>query len=270
MSDQDEAATLTRKVTALDYAGIVSRNREVFLLNYAADFRHFDLLISELQDVWFRVTRERDLKGASHVGLLLPSGILVRHSMLAFQQLVSYQSFLAWLAFRPGLEALLVAGKWVDDPKNARIWMERDAGRALYIKTFSGEGLISASLPRSGDFRRVLGRINDQFVHPNPNFAYRDSSVREATAKTMVFETSFFDRQAESHEAHLLAYLNLLNEIVSSCDRLVENICGSPRRSALATADWSVSEHEAPRAKRLAEGSPVARSILEELGLWRF
>jgi hypothetical protein len=102
MSDQDDAAALTRKVTALDYAGIVSRNREVFLLNYATDFRRFDVLISELQDVWLRVTRERDPKGASHVGLILPSGILVRHCMLAFQQLVSYQSFLAWLAFRPG------------------------------------------------------------------------------------------------------------------------------------------------------------------------
>ena len=270
MSNQDEAAALTRKVTALDYAGVVSRNREVFLLNYAADCRRFDLLISELQDVWFRVTRERDPKGASHLGLILPSGILVRHCMLAFQQLVAYQSFLAWLAFRPGLEALLVAGKWVDEPSTARIWKERDADRALYIKTFSGEGLISASLPRSGDFRRVLGRINDQFVHPNPNFAYRDASVREASAKTVVFETSFFDRQAELHEAHLLAYLNLLNEIVTSCDRLVANICGSLRGSALTTADWPVSEHEAPRVKRLAEGSPVAKSIMEELGLWRF
>lgn len=84
MSNEDEAAALTRKVTALDYAGIVSRNREVFLLNYAADFRRFDLLISELQDVWFRVTRERDPKGGSHVGLILPCGILVRHCMLAF------------------------------------------------------------------------------------------------------------------------------------------------------------------------------------------
>jgi hypothetical protein len=270
MSDQDEAAALTRKVTAVDYAGIVSRNREVFLLNYAADFRRFDVLLSELQNVWFRVTRERDPKGASHAGLILPSGILVRHSMLAFQQLVAYQSFLAWLAFRPGLEALLVAGKWVDEPSTARIWKERDADRALYIKTFSGEGLISTSLPRSGDFRRVLGRINDQFVHPNPNFAYRDSSVREASAETVVFETSFFDRQAELHEAHLFAYLNLLNEIVTSCDRLVEGICGSPRSGALTPADWPVSEHLAPRAKRLAGGSPVARAIMEEMGLWSF
>jgi hypothetical protein len=270
MSKEDEAAAVTRKVTALDYAGIVSRNREVFLLNYAADFRRFDLLISELQDVWFRITKERDPKGVSHVGLILPSGILVRHCMLAFQQSVSYQSFLAWLAFRPGLEALLVAGKWVDEPSTARIWKERDADRALYLKTFSGEGLISASLERSGDFRRVLSRINDQFVHPNPNFAYRDSSVREATAQTVVFETSFFDRQAELHEAHLLAYLNLLNEIVISCDHLIERICGSPRSSALSTASWPVSKYEALRAKRLADHSLVAKPIMEELGLWRF
>jgi len=270
MSNQDEAARLTRKVTAVDYAGILSRNREVFLLNYAVDFRRFDLLISELQDVWFRVTRERGSDGASHVGLILPSGILVRHCMLAFQQLVSYQSFLAWLAFRPGMEALLAAGKWVDDPKSARIWKERDANRSLYNKTFSGDGLISSSLRRSADFRGILSRLNDQFVHPNPNFAYRDSSLREASSETVVFETSFFDRQADLHEAHLLAYLNLLNEIVTSCDRLVENICGAPRTSALTAPMWPVSEHEAARAKRLAEGSPVAKSIMEELGLWLF
>jgi hypothetical protein len=94
--------------------------------------------------------------------------------------------------------------------------------------------------------------------------------LREATSETLVFETSFFDRQATLHEAHLLAYLNLLNEIVASCDRLVERICGSPRSSALTTANWPVSEHEATRAKRLAEGSAVAKSIMEELGLWRF
>ncbi len=270
MSNQDEAATQTQKVAPLEYAGVLFRNREIFLLNYATDFRRFDLLISELQDVWLRIARVRDTEGASHVGLVLPSGILIRHCMLAFQQLVSYQSFLAWLSFRPGLEALLVAGKWVDEPSTARIWKERDADRALYIKTFSGEGLISTSIERSRDFRRVLSRINDQFVHPNPNFAYRDSSLREGSAKTLVFETSFFDRQTELHEAHLLAYLNLLNEIATSCDRLVDGICGSPRNSALTTADWPVSEHEAPRAKRLAEGSPVAKAIMEELGLWCF
>jgi hypothetical protein len=270
MSIPDEATTQSRKVAALEYAGVLFQNREVFLLKYSRDFLRIDLLITELQDVWLRIARERDRKGGSHVGLLLPSGILIRHCMLAFQQLVSYQSFLAWLAFRPGLEALLVAGKWVDAPSTARIWRKRDADRALYIKTFSGEGLISASLPRSSDFRRVLGRINDQFVHPNPDFAYRESRLREATAETLVLETRFFDREADLHEAHLLAYLNLLNEIVTSCDTLVSQICGSPRTSALTTADWPVSEREAERAKRLAEGSPVAKSIMEELGLWRF
>jgi hypothetical protein len=106
-------------------------------LNYPPDFRRFDLLINELQGVWLRIAGERDTKGASHVGLLILSGILIRRCMLAFQQLVSYQSFFAWLAFRPGLEALIVAGKWVDEPSTARTWKERDADRALYIKTFS-------------------------------------------------------------------------------------------------------------------------------------
>jgi len=87
--------------------------------------------------------------------------------------------------------------------QSARIWKERDANRGLYTKTFSGEGLISISLARSADFREILSRLNDPFVHPNPNFAYRDSILHEASSETLVFETSFFDRPARGAFARL-------------------------------------------------------------------
>jgi hypothetical protein len=123
---------------------------------------------------WIRVTRRRGKNGKTHVGLLLPAGLLIRHALLGFQQIVSYQSFLAWLAFRPGLEALLILGKWVDDPSSAKIWREKDKYPREYNKLFSGPGLSSNSLPNSAQFRSVLGRINDSFVHSNAAFAYRE------------------------------------------------------------------------------------------------
>jgi len=108
---------------------------------------------------------------------LLPfSNILVRHSVFGFEHLASYQSFLAWLTFRPGLEALLIIGKFVDDSANAAIWKNKEFDFKSYNKAFSGGALESKSLPRSQDFRHVLSRLNDNFVHPNQEFTYRDAT----------------------------------------------------------------------------------------------
>jgi hypothetical protein len=85
----------------------------------------------------------------------------------------------------------------------------------------------------------------------------------------VVFETSFFDRQAVLHEAHWLAYLNLERDRDKmrpfNRDHLRRAQEQRPRGSHVAGLG-----HAASRAKRLAEGSPVAKSIMEELGLWRF
>ncbi len=267
--NHDESTMHTRFVTPLEYAATVSQNREIFLLNFSKDFRRFDGLLNELQTVSLRVTRERDSKGASHVSLLVPLGILIRHCMFGFQQLVSYQSFLAWLAFRPGLEALLIMGKWIEDPNTARIWSERDTEPGRYQRTFSGRALLSRSLSRSAEFRRVLGRLNDEFVHPNPYFAFRETSLREASAETMVVETRFFDDRPELHEAHLLAYLHLLDLMVTTCDGLFTKLFGA-REASVGAARPTVAADEGERAKSLAQRHPLAKKIMEELGLWQF
>ncbi len=98
----------------LDYIATQVRNRETFLLNFGRDFRIFDSSLTALRSIWARLGNERDASGRSHVGLLPFVNILVRHSFFGFQHIASYQSFLAWLTFRPGLEALLILGKWVD------------------------------------------------------------------------------------------------------------------------------------------------------------
>lgn len=251
----------------LEYVSRQVKNRETFLLNYGNDFRIFDLHVRALRSVWSRLAQRRDTSGGSHAGLLVFANILVRHSILGFQQLASYQSYLSWLTFRPGLEALLILGKLVDDPANATIWRQRETNRTAYERTFSGPGLLSTSLPRSAEFRQVLSRLNDQFMHPNPDFAYRDTTIRDE-GPTVAVAIQFFDVRAEIHEAHLLAYLNLLDTIVSASERLINGLLGSQFEIEGGRETLAISQ--APRATRLATRDPLARTIMEELGLWHF
>jgi hypothetical protein len=98
------------------------------------------------------IGKEQDLAGQSHVGLLPFVNLLIRHSIFGFQHISSYQSFLCWLTFRPGLEALLILGKFADDPNNAYIWANRESDPRSYKQTFDGKKLVSKTLPRSADF----------------------------------------------------------------------------------------------------------------------
>src|SRR5437899_866578 len=144
--------------SALDYFSTLSRARDTFLLNFGADYRRFEDLVNVLHSCWARLGAQRDAQRRSHAGLLLFSNILSRHTVLGFQALSSYQSFLAWLSLRPGLEALLILAKFVDDPDNARIWREREKDRGAYRKAFEGKALTPESLADGEAFRSVLRR----------------------------------------------------------------------------------------------------------------
>jgi hypothetical protein len=227
----------------------------------------FSYQLDSLLNVWSRIGSEKDLEGRSHAGLLIFISILRRHVILGFQHIATYQSFVAWLTFRPGLEALLVLGKFVDDPANAKIWHDRLVNRNAYQNAFSGRNLISKSLPRSSDFREVMTRLNDDFMHPNPDFTYRDMSVRESGEK-LSLEIQFFDVVSDIHEGHLLAYLNLLDLIFCTSELLVNNLYGPPLTAS--TKRRTFTDDEALRAADLAIRNPTAKKVMEELGLWQF
>jgi hypothetical protein len=249
----------------LTYFATQMTNRQVFLLNFSSDFRVFETLLGDLRCTWSRLGSEGDLSGHSLAGLLPFANILVRHTLVGFQHITSYQSFLAWLTFRPGLEALLMIGKFVDDPANATVWKNRQGDRKAYRKTFDGNALESKSLPRSGDFRRVLSRLNDQFMHPNPDFAFRDAT-QTAEENAVLLEIQFFDTSPVHHEAHLLAYVNLIDRVVDASERLVSSLCGpSPLASGIRQA---YSNQEGSRANRLAAQDASAKRVMLELGLW--
>lgn len=263
-----EADLLTRFVRPLEYAARASENREVFLLNYSVDFGTFNALLVDLQKIWLRIARERDKDGKSLVGLYLPASLLIRHSLLAFHALTLYQSFLAWLTFRPGLESLLIIGKWADDPKNAEIWRNHRQNLTKYRKTYERNGLISKSLTHSDKYRQLLTQINAGYLHPNPIFGYRETSISEASPETLVLETPFFDRDRKFHEAHLLAYLHLFAMIVEDCNLLVHTLMGTPYDSYHPHKVFS--SQNADRAQKLSKEESSAREVLEALGLWSF
>jgi hypothetical protein len=251
-----------------EYAGYYStqvRNREVFEKNFSSDIAAFSSLLSQLRETWARVGVTRGVSGHSHVGLLPFSNLLLRHVLCGFEHLSCYQSFLAWLTFRPGLEALLIIGKFVDDPANAKTWLEREVDPKAYRQTFWGSALESKSLPRSADLRQVLTRLNDEFMHPNPAFTYRDTTVKTDSAGHLV-EVEFFDVNADLHEAHLLAYLNLLDIIVATSDSLVTALCGA--RATNSPAQPAYETKERIRATQLARDA-IAKKIMQELGLWK-
>jgi len=248
-----------------DYYSIQIRNREAFEKNFASDIAVFKALLSRLREVWARVGVTRGVSGQSHVGLLPFSNLLLRHVIFGFENLSCYQSFLAWLTFRPGLEALLMIGKFVDDPANAKIWLEREIDPKAYRQAFWGNALESKSLPRSAEFRQVLTRLNDDFMHPNPAFTYRDATVKTDSAGHLV-EVQFFDVSAELHEAHILAYLNLLDIIVATSDSLVTALCGPSGTNSAAQQAYETKEQN--RATQLAKNA-VAKNIMQDLGLWK-
>ncbi len=247
------------------YVGARDKNRKVFFGNFGTDFETFQLLLEALQVAWARIGRERDVCGASHVGLLPFANILTRHTVVGFDHLSSYQTFLAWLTFRPGLEALLMIGKFVDDPGNALIWKNRQLDWQSYKQTFAGRAIESKSLPQSNAFRQVLSRLNDEFMHPNPTFAYRDATQKDESNEVLL-EIQCFDTESDTHEAHLLAYLNLLDLVVGASTSLVESLCG-PSSGPPARGEYATQE--LVRATELAARNGLAKIIMEELGLWR-
>ena len=83
IGSEDQPRSYCRAVTwknrlacLLWYSAIMVWNRVTFLLNYGEKFRLFDSALRNLQMTWIRVTHGRGKNGKTHVGLLLPVGLL--------------------------------------------------------------------------------------------------------------------------------------------------------------------------------------------------
>jgi len=252
-----------------DYLSAKDTNRKGFEQNYSADVQFFESVITNLTSIWEHLGTTRDKAGCSHAGLLWFANILRRHCIIGFEHVAAYQSYLMWSNFRAGLEAFLIAGKIVDDHANSKIWLSRSSNQAAdkraYFNAFSGQNLKSKSISRSEDLRVVLTHLNDNFMHPNPDFTYRDSTQRDEGNKVLL-KIELFDVNPDIHEACLIAYLNLVSVLTEESCKLVVGLLGS---GDLQKGLNRYEQTNEPRAKKLASTIPGAKRILEQYGLWR-
>src|SRR5580704_9519872 len=117
------------KVPFLEYRMALAYNRDVFSVEHSdllTDFVGVDGNFPALIEL---LSTRRDCNGKSHVSLVPLTFLLRRQGHTAFDLLSADQSYQAWLLLRPGIEAVLIIGKWVDDPRNATIWQNRDKDR---------------------------------------------------------------------------------------------------------------------------------------------
>src|SRR5258707_2104348 len=187
----------------LRYLGTQTANRQIFLLNSAADFHSFEILYKMLRAAWARLGSERDKSSESHAGFWPFANILARRTLIGFQHLSFYQSFLAWLTFRPGLEALLMTGKFVDGPANADVWKNREADWKAYQKVFFRE--------RAAHY---LGEINALHPFREGNTRAQREFIRELAVEAGYEIAWDLVTQASFHRGSSEAFATILNKII--------------------------------------------------------
>jgi hypothetical protein len=208
---------MTQKIKSelLKYRATLGFNREVFLLNYGQEFKAFEDTNIRLQKIIKVVSKIRSDQNESHVGLVPLLMIIARQAISALECLSQYRGYEAWLVFRPALESALIIGKFLDNPANAELWLnrkqiwkERKENKKRYNrykKEFEGNGLISESLPEGEKFRQLRTRINDEFVHMNFDYLIKHCSTENADSQSYLY-LSFVDEEYE-HKAYLFSFL---------------------------------------------------------------
>lgn len=83
----------------LSYSSALRLNREAFLHNYRQELATFDDTYMQLNNIVELVSRKRDDQDNSIVGLSALMLIILRQSMNAFNCLIQYQIYDAWLVF---------------------------------------------------------------------------------------------------------------------------------------------------------------------------
>lgn len=249
----------------LHYRAALAYNTEVFLIEQGALVKAFGAVDENFASLLNPVTSLRDSAGHSHVSLAPFLLLLQRQARAAFQLFSVDQSYQGWLLARPGVESALIIGKWVDDPTNARIWQERKNDRDAYRKAYSGKALRSNSLVNSALLQIVLSRINDDFVHANPDYYGRHLQARPDDPGFVSFVLNYFDDDV-AQEAHVLAFLHLLlliqEDLAALLGRLFSIAVVLPNRLKV------LEQTLAGKVTALVARFPEAAGILKDLGGW--
>jgi len=193
-----------------------------------------------------------------------------RQSRAAFEAFAVHQSYQGWVLLRPGIEAVPIIGKWVDDPANAGIWQKRDKEpnrkehRRAYQNTYSGPALKSKSLASSEQIRTVLSTVNDNFVHANPDYYDRHLKLSAGDPDYVNLWLDFFE-DGSLLEPHVLAFLHLLLVMQEALLDLFNRLFSTRTRLKTSLASFDLKFRA--RTTELASASREAAATLGQLGL---
>lgn len=260
----------------LQYRSVLALNREIFLLNYGQELQAFDDADKKLQKLIEVIARRESDQGESHVGLIPFMLILLRQSRAAFECLSRYQPYDTWIVFRPALEAALIVGKFLDDPANAnlwanrkQIWANRRQNKQKYTKyqaEFENDGLIPKILPYGKEFRRLLSKINDEFMHMNLNYLAKSHRVHEIDSENAHIETQLTGGDSQEHKSFLFSFIHLHRLLISSLGQaLGKKFSGEPDLNI----DIRIIEKIwIPKIIKTLQQRPELGYIYHDYGLW--
>lgn len=251
----------------LEYRSAVARNREVFLLNQTLAVTTFNTMDKNFDLLHGVIAGGRNERGKTYVSFGPLLALMQRQARSAFDALSSYQAYQAWVLFRVAIEIPLIMGKWIDDRANVEIWKRRQEDPQPYRREYSGKRLRSRSLPHAASIQTVLSRVNDQFVHANPDYCLRHSSWRALGTNEIGFQLDYFDLPAV-HEPHMLALLHVLVFMQESILRLLTSLITDVSVTTMGIE--SFRDVYSDRVDALVAKDAENRVILTDLGLWPF
>jgi hypothetical protein len=248
----------------LQYRSVLAYNREVFLVEHGGLIKALSAIDGNFSTLIEAPRTKRDSDGKSYVSLIPFLLLFQRQSRAAFEAFAVHQSYQGWILLRPGIEAVLIIGKWVDDPANAKIWENRKADWKAYQKEYSGQSLKSKSLCSSDRIQGVLSKVNDDFVHANPDYYSRHLKAAAGDPGYVNFWLDYFDEDP-IQEAHTLAFLHLSLFMQRALSDLLGHVFSGTIRLPSSLACFN--SRFGARMTELASRSNEAATILEQLGL---
>jgi len=243
-----------------EYRWAVAKNRELFLLAYSLELKAFLTVDDGYEHLAKLLAVNTHKDGHDFATAISFVNIMRRQTRNAFETLSSAQSYQAWVLYRPCLECALMLGKFYDDPKNADTWAARDQEPTAYREAFKTTKLNSTSLPRSAHLRDVLNLINDDFMHLNPTYYKRHTSMDDDLITIDYFDDDWALR------AHLLAFLHLSTVLFNSTAEML-----TKQFAQSAELDLDAKQFRKMfkvRVKELLNGWSLAKSVLQDFGLW--
>ena len=253
------------KIPFFDYRSALAYNRDVFLIEHGDLLKVFDAIDGNFR-LLVELPRTRRDRNSKTRGSLIPFMLLLqRQAYSAFEALSAYQSYQAWLLLRPGIEAALIIGKWVDDPQNANIWQEREKDRRAYMKVYTGKDLRSTSLPGSDQIQAVLGAINDRFVHVNPDYYQRHLDVGPGDPGYVSVLLNYFEDDTLRF-VNVLAFLHLLLVVQEALLALFNQLFAT--KATLPSSLGLFRRTYRDRIEELAAANAEYRTVFFDLGAW--